>query len=42
MKNLIIMLLERVPHTRWWAKRLRMERTRWLESLSRLQSDRQT
>jgi hypothetical protein len=43
MKNWIIKLLEQIPHTRWWNKRLRMERVRWIERLeSRLQSDRQT
>jgi hypothetical protein len=43
MKNLIIKLLERIPHTPWWTKRVKIERVRWIERLeSRLQSDRQT
>jgi len=45
MKNLIIKMLERVPRTRWWTRRLRRERTRWIDTLERLrrfQSDRQT
>ena len=36
MKDLLIKLLERLPHTRWWAKRIRRERLRWIHGLSRL------
>jgi len=40
MKTLLIKFMERVPHTRWWSNRIRRERIRWIEGLSRLKSER--
>jgi len=40
MKALMIKFLERVPRTRWWAQRIGRERHQWIETLSRLRSER--
>ncbi len=40
MKRIVILLLERIPRTRWWSKRMRRERALWLDSLTRLPSGR--